>query len=59
MKKLLLLALPLFLFGCGDDDKSSSTIPVLLPASTISASPSSYDFGTVNAGETKTVTLYY
>lgn len=57
MKKLLLLALPLFLFGCGDNDNSSSNITVLSPASTITAAPSSYDFGTINAEETKTATF--
>lgn len=55
MKKLLFLTIPFILFGCGDESSSdNTTLPALTPATVITASPASYDFGDVNAGETKT-----
>lgn len=58
MKKLILLTLPLFIFGCGDNNNSSSSSSVATtPASSLTATPSSYDFGNVNVGETKTATF--
>ena len=59
MKKLILLTLPLFIFGCGDNNNSSSSSSSVAttPASSLTATPSSYDFGNVNVGETKTATF--
>lgn len=59
MKKLILLTLSLFIFGCGDNNNSSSSSSstATTPASSLTATPSSYDFGSVNVGETKTATF--
>lgn len=54
MKKLFFLALPFLLLGCGEDSSSDTVLPPSAPASVITVTPASYDFGTVNAGETKT-----
>lgn len=54
MKKLFFLALPFILLGCGEDSSSDTVLPPSTPASVITVTPASYDFGTVNAGETKT-----
>lgn len=59
MKKLILLTLSLFIFGCGDNNNSSSSSSstATTPASSLTATPSSYDFGSVNVGEIKTATF--
>lgn len=56
MKKLFFLALPFLLLGCGED--SSSDTPPSAPASVITVTPDFYNFGTVNASETKRTTSF-
>lgn len=58
MKKLLFLTLPLILLGCGEDNSSDTVLPPSTPASVITVTPDFYNFGTVNAGETKRATSF-
>ena len=58
MKKLLFLTLPFILLGCGEDNSSDTVLPPLTPASIITVTPAAYDFGTVNADNTKQTTSF-
>lgn len=55
MKKLILFVLPFLFLACGEEE-SSTSVP-LSPATTITASPTTYDFGEVKAGENKTASF--
>lgn len=58
MKKLLFLTLTFILLGCGEDNSSDTVLPPLTPASVITVTPAAYDFGIVNADNTKQTTSF-